>query len=386
MANVIINDQNLTNIANAIRGKNGTTTTYKPSEMAAAISAIETGSGGDLPEEAFIISGDCSYMFINNNWNWFINNYGSQVTTSGITSLISMFADCTQLTNIPFELNVDNGSNSVTLDNIFAGCEKITDLPKINNCKPKSMSNIFKGCNYLRQLPNDFVDWFDWSYIENQTSAYNGAMDNIFKNCDSLRTVPTELFSHVNKYATSSKSVYYYGFMYCYAIDELTNLPYYNGNQWTSNGFNSTFTSCSRLKNIIFASLKEGDAAVRWKSQTIDLRTYVGYAQNTSYILSRNSGITADKEVTDDATYQALKNDPDWFTTKIEYSRYNHDSAVATINSLPDTSAYLATAGGTNTIKFKGDAGSATDGGAISSLTPEEIAVATARGWTVSLV
>ena len=124
---------------------------------------------------------------------------------------------------------------------------------------------------------------------------------------------------------------------------------------------------------------------VTWKSQVIDLSDYVGYAGSDVYT-QHNSGITADKEVTDDATYQALKNDPDWFTTKIEYSRYNHDSAVATINSLPDTSAYLATAGGTNTIKFKGQAGASTDGGAISTLTEEEIAVAAAKGWTVTLV
>lgn len=44
MGNVIINDSNLTNIANAIRAKNGTTNTYKPSEMADAITAI-TGGG-----------------------------------------------------------------------------------------------------------------------------------------------------------------------------------------------------------------------------------------------------------------------------------------------------------------------------------------------------
>lgn len=46
MANVIINDTNLTNIANAIREKNGSTDTYMPSEMADAIAAIETGGGG----------------------------------------------------------------------------------------------------------------------------------------------------------------------------------------------------------------------------------------------------------------------------------------------------------------------------------------------------
>lgn len=93
-----------------------------------------------------------------------------------------------------------------------------------------------------------------------------------------------------------------------------------------------------------------------------------------------------DKEVIDDTTYAALKNDPDWFTCNVAYSRYNHDSAVATINSLPDTSAYLAANGGTNTIKFKGAAGEKTDGGAINTLTAEEIAVAAAKGWTVTLV
>lgn len=44
MANVVINDEHLTSIADAIRGKNGETTTYKPAEMADAITAIETGS------------------------------------------------------------------------------------------------------------------------------------------------------------------------------------------------------------------------------------------------------------------------------------------------------------------------------------------------------
>jgi len=48
---------------------------------------------------------------------------------------------------------------------------------------------------------------------------------------------------------------------------------------------------------------------------------------------------------------------------------------------LPDTSAY-----GTNTIKFRGAAGALTDGGAINTMTAEEIAVATAKGWTVSFV
>ena len=45
MAIKTIDETNLTNIADAIRAKNGTTEVYKPSEMAAAIQAITTGGG-----------------------------------------------------------------------------------------------------------------------------------------------------------------------------------------------------------------------------------------------------------------------------------------------------------------------------------------------------
>ena len=45
MSLVTIDDSYFTDIANAIRGKNGSTDTYKPNEMAAAISAISSGGG-----------------------------------------------------------------------------------------------------------------------------------------------------------------------------------------------------------------------------------------------------------------------------------------------------------------------------------------------------
>lgn len=56
MAIVTINDEHLTNIAEAIREKNGTTDTYKPSDMPAAISAIQAG-GGSTTKFEFIHNG-----------------------------------------------------------------------------------------------------------------------------------------------------------------------------------------------------------------------------------------------------------------------------------------------------------------------------------------
>ena len=177
------------------------------------------------------------------------------------------------------------------------------------------------------------------------------------------------------------------GFHDCWSLDEVVGLPIPYTATYTGNMLGNTFSYCKRLKRITFATQEDGSPiVVNWKGQIINLYSSVGWGLNETNNAILNNGIIADKFVKDDASYQALKNDPDWFTFDYKYSRYNHDSAVETINSLPDTSAYLATAGDTNTIKFKGEAGSATDGGAINTLTEEEIAVATAKGWTVTFV
>lgn len=422
MAKVLVNESSLTGIADAIRGKNGSTTTYKPSEMAAAITAISgaaepviealsvTSNGtytapdgvdgyspitvnvpqdGSPPDEAFVISGGCQYRFANNGWNWFMEQYGDRITTKDISNANYMFFGSTQLVNIPFELNFDNDYNSHPAGFLFRDCNNLITLPRINNLKVIDASSMFSSCYKLRTIPEDFADSFDWSYLESQTSMYVGNQNNMFLSCYSLRSFPFNLINRGNPNVYYSYSYFNNVFYCCYSLDELVNLPIpYINATWTSNAFTNTFSLCCRLKNMTFA-LNDGQPHImNWKSQTIDLSSNIGYApiSNKQYILNYNSGITADKEVTDDATYQALKNDADWFTTKVEYSRYNHDSAVATINSLPDTSAYLSSKGGTNTIKFRGAAGSATDGGAINTLTEQEIAVATAKGWTVTLV
>lgn len=109
-------------------------------------------------------------------------------------------------------------------------------------------------------------------------------------------------------------------------------------------------------------------------------------------------GITQEKRVSDATTYEALKNDPDYYVYNnntqtydgkqvkvgLLYSRYNHTSAVETINSLPDCSAYCAEINNTNTIEFKKYSGALTDGGGVNTLTEQEIAVATNKGWTVA--
>ena len=385
MSKVLVNESSLTGIANAIRGKNGETTTYKPSEMAAAITAIPSG-GGELPEELTHYTGDCSYKFYRDVWKWVIDEYGSQITTENITSCDNMFR-YSNMTSIPFSINCD-ATKTVILSYCFADCSQLVALPTFTNCKVRDCNSMFNNAKKLRKIPDDFINSFDWSYLISVNNTYSGGSSSyLITNCYSLRKFPVTLFEIVCSSSHGDRTMYpFYGSNNCSSMDEVTNIPVITHKAITSNLMWFFLEGFNRVKNVTFATDDGTPKIAQWKSTVLNLSNYTGYAKDKTNILNYNSGITADKEVKDDATYQALKDDPDWFTCNIAYSRYNHDSAVATINSLPDTSAYLTSAGGTNTIKFKGAAGSATDGGAINTLTEEEIAVATAKGWTAALV
>ena len=341
---------------------------------------VNVPQDGTPPEEAFVISGDCSYRFQNDNWSWFIKTYGHQITTNNITDCKWAFRNSYSLTSIPFNINCEN-SSQYNFERIFDSCGNITNIGKIINARPNNMSQMFNYCIKLRYLP-EFVNL----NLSGMNNWINASFDSMFSYCYSLREIPEDFLKQLYGAMTiTSYTLFSSGFDHCYVLDEIRGLNPQTGTI-TSNAFYYTFGYCSRVKDIIFATQDDGTPyTVNQNNQTIDLSNYLGYVSKNSHILNYNSGITADKEVIDDTTYQALKNNPDWWTKNVAYSRYNHNSAVNTINSLPDTSAFIATNGGTNTIKFKGAAGSATDGGAINTLTEEEIAVATAKGWTVSL-
>lgn len=411
----LIEEATLTGIADAVREKKGTTDLIQVSNLATEISNIQGGGtveeltitsngtynpptgidgfapvvvnvpqDGAPPENAFAFIGDCSGLFKSNRWKWFLDMYGKQITINAY-NIQDIFRQC-DITEIP--IDTIYLSNDSRMNYAFYNCYKLTKVPRIiiteNLYSCPDMSSLFRDCSKLREIPYDYFTSMTNKWSEVCQSQSNGDKGNLFDSCYSLRTHPDmACLEQVGNY--SGGSVYNSTFSSCYSLDEVINYPVAPGEIYYDQ-FDYFVSYCKRLKNLIFRTNEDGSPVItKWKNQTIDLTSGIGYTGGTA-IVGRNNGITADKEVKDDATYQALKDDPDWFSADINYSRYNHNSAVRTINSLPDTSAYLATAGGTNTIKFKGESGALTDGGAINTLTEEEIAVATAKGWTVSLV
>ena len=371
----------LSAIGDAIREKTGKEDLLTLDQMPEEIRGISGGGGEEI--EPIVLTGNCSYFGTGPLSSKFIELFGDKITTNNLTFLSNMFNNYKSI-NIPFELNMNNESYSPCMS-LFEGAEKLETLPIMNDFYPENIARMFYGCTRLRTIPENVFN--NWNYNRLHNYSYAG-IGYIFYYCFSLRNIPENFLKNIYTSGKSaSNSLLNYGFCGCYCLDEIRGINFNPNVNITSNVCSRAFNGCSRVKDIIFDCNEDGSPKIiNVKQQIIDLTIYVGYADVSSYILNYNSGITADKEVKDDATYQALKNDPDWFSTNINYSRYNHDSAVNTINSLPDTSAYLATAGGTNTIKFNGEAGSKTDGGAINTLTEEEIAVATNKGWTITFV
>lgn len=266
------------------------------------------------------------------------------------------------LGGFPFTFNIKAVNNfSATFRNLgLKECPKIRGSIKWNDYI--TFENMMYR-NYMTSLDDLFTPEMMEGFSNFKiTSSYS--CPNVSSFFDSLRKL-THIPAWWYKFKINPESTaipfythlpLYGAFENCEKLSEALNLPVLvlnSGLALTDDQFSlNAFYNCYSLSRITFETNADGSPIVaQWKAQKIDLTHYVGYSGTT---------------------------------TSVGDSVYNHDSAVETINSLPDTSAYLASAGGTNTIKFTGAAGSATAGGAINTLTEEEIAVATAKGWTVT--
>jgi hypothetical protein len=374
-----------------ILDENGEEYKYTPLEMVDEVYGIieDFANAPVIPEKSLTITGNCDYRFSNNGWNWFIENNGDKLTTKDINALKYMFYYSNSLEEIPF--NINTTKSSTNYESVFYYCNKLKSLPYIigpERTPPTSayngtlsLSNMFSYCSNIRTIPYDFF----WKMIPNKDFWDKNATlttqnhTYIFNGCYSLRELP-DISMLGGAWTSAYSCLYYYIFNSCYSLDKIENLPVCG--KFTSNAFMNSFDNCYRLKELTFAVNEDGTPkTANWKSQTINTKMF-GYMVNSNEKswLNYNHGITADKKVSDDASYQLLKDNPDYYTTNERYSLYNHDSAVRTINSLPDCSAT-----GTNTIHLGKNYGLYTDEGPISNLTEEEIAVAVAKGWTVSL-
>ena len=297
--------------------------------------------------EDLTFTGDCSYLFYQGHFSWILEHYTSLLSFFNIENADSCFYSLktdVDLTNLTFYMK-DSGRNNI-LDSMFAK-SNIQHLPHIVG-KVDDCSYIFYYSN-MKSIPDNFFD----DFIFSKPNSYINC-SSMFCGCNNLTKVPS-LKAFKQLQSTRVPSSEYYSFYYqlfngCNNLQEIRDLPIVYG--INSEGKINLLAGMVQITQKLSSFTFEPNQTARLSNQMLYLsRTGYNYDYSLKYIKD---------------------------------SVYNHDSAVETINSLPDTSAFLAEAGGTNTIQFHSDQGANTEGGAIGNLTAEEIAVAAAKGWTVA--
>lgn len=258
MPKVLVNDENLTNIANAIREKNGGTTVYKPSEMAEAISNIKTG--GNTLETGFVINqvnsqgymtdiSICGMQYIPTKYCvGYPFTYVKNVTfPKGVTSIGNdCFQGCTnlELTELPETIN-HIGSNA------FENCTNLV-LTKLPSKLQVISSSTFEGCTSLAltEIPDTIVR-IDTEAFNKCTNlaltefpkGITSLTQNVFRECVSLKM--TEVPENITYFAQSAL----YG---CTGLTELTclgNITHIDGSSW------GTFRNCSNLAKFALPNI-----------------------------------------------------------------------------------------------------------------------------------
>ena len=429
MANVIINDTNLKNIGNAIREKNGGEILYKPSEMADAILAIEGGGGGgyEPTEEDLTYNIYNGSPFANGSNYWVLREYGNDITLTNNNSNGNIFV---AYPGEVFDKNIKYESTMIFLQNYLSGSTTLKSITgslvipdgiSTQEVAIQRMDMMFSGDENLREINDNYFDSNKY-YWFNRTGTNYCRAQGIFNYCYSLREIPQFYYDVLTRKGQQRVKInsasYFYNslFQACATLNKVENLPVVeslnSGSSITSNMFTNAFLYCHNLHKLTFQTNADGTPmTAKWTNQIIDLTDGGGSTTKvddvmvcsigvgiggsyTSFMYNYNSGLLQADRISDtNSQYYVGDGLTKYWNNDFRYSKYGHTEAVETINSLPDTSA----AGGSNTIKFTGYSGLYTDylkgrtsdktfNSRINTLTDAEIAVATAKGWTVTLV
>ena len=181
-----------------------------------------------------------SYMFSNCNSLTAI----PQLDTSAVTDMRSMFSNCYSLTAIP---QLD--TLAVTdMRNMFSSCYSLTAIPQLDTSAVTKMGSMFSGCRPLTAIPQlDTSAVTDMSYMfsfcysltaipQMDTSAVTN-MSYMFSNCNSLTAIP--------QLDTSAVTNMSYMFSNCYS---LTAIPQMDTSAVTNMSY--MFGSCNSLTAI----------------------------------------------------------------------------------------------------------------------------------------
>lgn len=159
---VLVTKDYLTNIANSIRSKKGSSTKYKPEDMSAAIDSITTIYAP-------------RYISFREYKGWDLIPELAGLDTSNMSTMAQMFYYCDGLRSL--DVNNFNTGNITNMRYMFYACTNIINLnlSNFNTDRVTDMSYMFANCERLLSLD---IRNFNFNNVGSYTGMFNGVPSN----------------------------------------------------------------------------------------------------------------------------------------------------------------------------------------------------------------
>ena len=277
---------------------------------------------------------DMSYMF----YYCYSLTAIPQLDTSAVTDMRNMFAYCHSLTAIP-QLDTSAVTN---MSNMFYYCYSLTAIPQLDTSAVTKMNQMFYYCYSLMAIP------------QMNTSAVTD-MRNMFAYCNSLTAIP-----QMNTSAVTDMS---YMFSNCYSLTAIPQMD------------TSAVTNMSRM----FYYCNSLTAIPQLNTSAVTNMSYMFYycysltaipQMDTSAVKNMSNMFNGCNSLTSIAFDNTVTG---WagYAVSLQDCSLSHAAIVAFFNSLPTITSAKA-------ITLTGNPG-------VSELTDAEKAIATGKGWTLTL-
>ena len=260
----------LTDVANSIRTKTGTTDPINAQDFSDKILSIQTGGGEDRLKKLLDATKNCYHLF-SGYQGTSVDDLIQPNDTENVTSMGSMFYNCSSLESI---LQLDT-SNVTNMYDMFYNCSKLTTIPQLNTSNVTNMGSMFNGCTSLESIP--------LLNTSNVTSMYS-----MFYNCSSLESIPQLDTSNVTNMS--------YMFNDCSSLESIPQLD-------TSNvtNMNNIFASCSSLKSILMTNIGVSlDISASTKFEREDLLVILNNLKTVTSTKTLKMGATNLAKLTDE--------------------------------------------------------------------------------------
>jgi hypothetical protein len=291
-----VNRQALQDIADAIREKNGSEETYKPSEMAEAIRGIEGGGEGFDLVKMFGKEPEFS-KYINNgileslNYTETLLAQKKDATSwaSAMKRILYVDIPMNQVINMAnafqynysllylSDLNLENATNTT---NAFREC-RIPHLGYVNIPKATNASYMFLGCQ-VGEIENEVVVNFGWKKDTDTLCSAEGMFQNLKLNIDKLVIEGDRCknFGSVNINASSSINEFY-----ALNSENCVNISHISWNTRIKRIFLGSVENCTTFANFNNNQNLEIVQMSRWKQTNLSTNSRSLLPSSIHYII-----------------------------------------------------------------------------------------------------